>query len=439
MGPFREVRGSSEKQPELELFPRGISRFAARQIGHKHYKTGHGGRLAQERVGLPDTGRSAANVIKGSRKNCGLEVETMIVIECTGDGRSRGRMHGEVARGLIRDGLQRWADATAGAAGIPITRYVSAFLSDTALLAAIETRLPDLVEEMRGIADGAGVPFDQVAAYNLMDEQWWYDLERTPNAEPGCSVVAFADQGTGAVLLGQNMDLPAYMDGGQVVLRIQAPGQPEELVLSAAGLLGLTGVNQAGLGLCVNTLLMLRHSRSGLPVTAVIRGALRHERRDAALAFLQSVSHASGQHYAVGDPGGVMGLECSATGKTLSPPASESALIHTNHPLANHEIDPVAEAALEQRGSIADSKRRLEFLNEQSASIRQIADIRRVLADRSVPICKTPTRERNSTTFGSVIFELTPSPRAHFCPGLPTSEQWEQLGWSSAAQEGPAG
>jgi hypothetical protein len=62
----REVRSSSEKQPELELFPRGISRFAARQIGNKHYKTGRGGRLAQERVGLPDTGGSAANVIKGS-------------------------------------------------------------------------------------------------------------------------------------------------------------------------------------------------------------------------------------------------------------------------------------------------------------------------------------------------------------------------------------
>jgi hypothetical protein len=52
MGPFREVRSSSEKQPELELFPRGISRFAARQIGNKHHKTGHGGRLAQKRVGF---------------------------------------------------------------------------------------------------------------------------------------------------------------------------------------------------------------------------------------------------------------------------------------------------------------------------------------------------------------------------------------------------
>jgi isopenicillin-N N-acyltransferase like protein len=356
----------------------------------------------------------------------------MIVVDCTGDGRSRGRMHGEAAKDLVRDALQRWADTTAGAADIPITRYVSAILSDTALLPAMENQLPDLVEEIRGIAEGAGVPFDQVAAYNLMDEQWWYDLERAPNAEPGCSVVAVADRSMGPALLGQNMDLPASMDGSQVVLRIQAPGQPEALVLSAAGLLGLTGVNRAGLGICVNTLLMLQHSRSGLPVAAVIRGALRYERREAALAFLQSVSHASGQHYAVGDSSGVEGIECSAAGKALSP-SSGSALIHTNHPLANHRIDPVAEAALERRGSVADSKRRLAFLNKQSASIRQVSDIKRVLSDRSVPICKTPTLERNSSTFGSVIFELTQAPRAHFCPGLPTSDQWEELGWSVAA------
>jgi hypothetical protein len=99
----------------------------------------------------------------------------------------------------------------------------------------------------------------------------------------------------------------------------------------------------------------------------------------------------------------------------------------------------VAEASLERRGSVAGSKRRLEFLREQSASIRQVADIKRVLADQSVPICKTPTRERNNTTFDSVVFEMTPSPRAHFCPGLPTSKPWEQLGWNSAAHEGTVG
>jgi isopenicillin-N N-acyltransferase-like protein len=132
-------------------------------------------------------------------------------------------------------------------------------------LAAIENQLPDLVDEMRGIAEGAGVPFHQIVAYDLMDEQRWCDLEHAPSAEPGCSAVAVADQANGAVLLAQNMDLPAYMDGDQLVLRIRTPRHPEALVLSAAGPLGLTGVNQASLGLCVNTLLMLQHNRSGLP------------------------------------------------------------------------------------------------------------------------------------------------------------------------------
>jgi isopenicillin-N N-acyltransferase like protein len=361
----------------------------------------------------------------------------MILIDCAGDGRRRGLAHGEAVRGLVRDALQRWADATAGAAGIPMTQYVSAFLSETKLIAAIERQLPDLVDEMRGIAEGAGVSFDQVVAYNLMDEQWWYDLERGPDAEPGCSVIAVADQADGTVLLAQNMDLPSYMDGGQLVLRIRTPGQPEALVLSAAGLLGLTGVNQAGLGLCVNTLLMLRHSRSGLPVTAVIRGALRYENRDSALAFLQSVSHASGQHYAVGTPDGVASIECSATGKALTSSRPGATLIHTNHPLANGDLDQRAEAELEHRGSIADSKRRLAFLHEQSPSIRNVSDIKRVLADRSVPICKIPTGNRSSITFGSVIFELGSSPSAQFCPGLPTSNRWEQPEWSTAPQSSP--
>ncbi len=355
----------------------------------------------------------------------------MLVIDCKGDGRSRGLMHGEGAKPLIQDALRRWADNTARAAGVPIAAYISTFLSETKLVAAIENQLPDLVEEMRGIADGAGVQFEQIVAYNLMDEQWWYDLKRAPSAEPGCSLIATKDPNSGQVLLGQNMDLPTYMDGGQLVLRIRAPGQPEALVLSAAGLLGLVGLNRASLGICVNTLLMLKHCGSGLPVTAVVRGALRYEQRDAALAFLQSAAHASGQHYAVGGPDGVIGIECSATAKALSSPVPESGWVHTNHPLANDDIDRIAEAELERGGSVANSKRRLSFLNEQIVSISQVADIKRVLTDGTVPICIVPTALRDSKTFGSVVFELSPSPRAHFCLGLPSSSPWYQPDWSS--------
>jgi hypothetical protein len=91
------------------------------------------------------------------------------------------------------------------------------------------------MEEMHGIAEAAGLPRELVAAYNLMDEQWWYDLGRQ-QAEPGCSLVALHDNGS--TVLAQNMDLPSFMDGSQIVLRLSPPDGPRMLLLSSAGLIG---------------------------------------------------------------------------------------------------------------------------------------------------------------------------------------------------------
>jgi isopenicillin-N N-acyltransferase-like protein len=158
----------------------------------------------------------------------------MSVIECAGDGRARGRAHGEAARNAVAAAIGRWSEATAAASGTPIEGYAKAFLETTELLPAIARHCPELLEELHGIAEGAGLPFPLIAAYNLMDEQWWYDAER------GCSVVGVAHDGARAVLA-QNMDLPAFMDGSQLVVRVSGPDEPEALVLTSAGLLGLTG------------------------------------------------------------------------------------------------------------------------------------------------------------------------------------------------------
>src|ERR1700719_5076941 len=111
--------------------------------------------------------------------------------------------------------------------------YAGRFVSTTGLIAAMERTAPDLVEEICGIADGAALPFELIAAYNLMDEQWWYDLSVPPEAEPGCSLVALSDPRH--TVLAQNIDLPGFMDGSQVILRLREPGRPEALVLSSAG------------------------------------------------------------------------------------------------------------------------------------------------------------------------------------------------------------
>jgi isopenicillin-N N-acyltransferase-like protein len=346
----------------------------------------------------------------------------MTVIECAGSGRMRGRAHGEQARDQVHTALDRWREGTSAGS----RRHLAA----TGLLAAVEAAVPDLAEEMRGIAEAAGVPFTEILAYNFMDEQWWVHRE---HLEAGCSVIGRAD--TDGVFLAQNMDLPDFMDGSQVVLRIRPETGPEALVLSSAGMIGLTGINAAGTAVCVNALGMLRHNLAGVPVAAAIRGALAHSSRTEAVNFVHRISHASGQHYAVADACGFHGIECSAAAVVVSCPAGSPLLLHTNHPLANDDIDPDAEQELQRQGRIDDSRVRLNFLETNARSVRDRAAAERLLTDRTAPLCVTPRQGHRTQTFGAVAFEFgTSTPTARFCLGLPDQNPWIEPEWHTPPQ-----
>jgi hypothetical protein len=234
-------------------------------------------------------------------------------------------------------------------------------------------------------------------------------------------------------VLAQNMDLPAFMDGSQLVLRVSGPDQPEALVLTSAGLLGLNGVNAAGVAVCVNTLMMLRHSRRGLPVAAVTRGVLTHRDRDAAVAWLRTVPHASGQHYAVADRNGLVGLECSAGGTAVSSRPAARTLLHTNHPLASTDVDPGSEERLRRQGRIADSERRQGFLLAHADQVEGGGAAKALLEDRSTPICVLPTADSTGMTFASVAFTLGDRVTAEFRLGLPETAGWETIAFRDAA------
>ena len=240
-------------------------------------------------------------------------MSTMVAtpIECHGDGRTRGRAQGETLRAQIADAFERWAEHTAHATGMHPDAYVEALLADTDFLPAIARHTPELLEEVRGIAEGSGMTLDSVLAYNLMDEQWWHQADLV--AGHACSLLAVPAEDGRPALVAQNMDLPDWMDGAQAVVHHHTPSG-DALVLTAAGMIGLTGVNSDGVGVCVNTLAMLHHSADGLPVAFAMRGALERSSAADAAAFLRSAPHASGQHYAVVGRDGAAGLECSAAG-----------------------------------------------------------------------------------------------------------------------------
>ena len=355
------------------------------------------------------------------------------LLRVEGDGAARGKAHGEEFRDLIAEAMERWREFLAFRENTAPKRYIAEFLSSTGFAASARALSPDLFAEVEGIAAGSGQPFNDVLVYNLMDEEWRY--ERDPTI--GCSTMGtFIHDGgadTSTAVLGQNMDLPASMRDSQIVLQIQGGDAPDQTVLSGAGMIGLLGVNAAGLAVCVNTLRALPAAAEGLPVAFVIRELLLRTDATAAAAYLESVPHASGQHYALGDPAGIRGYECSSEGCVAGPESTE--LLHTNHILWSPYEDGAndSEHAFEAHGTHT----RLTSLRDGLEQVKSFGDLQRLLSATDNGLCVMPTAARPVETFCAAEFLLAVPPVVRIALGRPDQAPWHTIDWSVGRR--PAG
>jgi hypothetical protein len=353
-----------------------------------------------------------------------LETATLPIVTCAGEPRRRGRSHGEELRDKIAAGMGRWLEALGSRHGIDPDDYLRGFLDETDHLPAIRRWTPELLAEVRGIAEGAGQPFPRVLAYNLMDEEWSYGQGRRRGA-PGCTVVGFRTA-AGTTVIAQNMDIPTVHDGTQAVLRIRAEAGPEILAFTMAGFIGLMGANAAGVGVVVNNLDMLPSSAGGLPVAFVLRGILVRSTLAAAAAFVDQVPHAIGQHYGIGGPHGLASYECAANGAVRDETAVER-IVHTNHPLVNPAV--VGETEAERRYAASNTRARYDAVAACAAELADLAGAERVLSETTAPVSRAP--RRGFMTFGSMAAELTVPPRVRFAPGPPHTTPYVEVGFSA--------
>ena len=363
----------------------------------------------------------------GGATTVALTAPGLRVIEVAGSPREIGLAHGEELRSTIGDALRGWFNKVEARMGIAGDAYVASFLGATDFMPAIESLTPRLLEEVRGIAEGAQQSFETILAYQLMDEEWWYRTTlrgaRHANVE-ACSAVGVA-RTDGTSLVAQNMDLPSVYDGTQVLLHLRPANEPEALVFGPAGMIGTAGLNRNGVALCCNSLPQLRHNSTGLPVAFVMRDVLAQETFEGAVARLRTLPHATGQNYLVGAPGAVVDLECSP-GQVREVPLAGSQVTHTNHPLANKDIDPDAR---NERGSTTIE--RLERLREDLAGRGEsvtVNDVKRTLSDREVPVCVP--RGSDWMTLGSLVMELGAEPVLHIAPGPPADTPYSTVGFS---------
>jgi hypothetical protein len=339
----------------------------------------------------------------------------------------RGLAQGTALRARTRRHLDRWL-AALGEAGVGDPRaYVAEMLKATDFLSAIRRHTPDLLEEIEGIAAGAEAPFELVFALQLLDEEWAHRVRTRHSRErlEKCSSVAVA--AADSAWIGQNMDLGAYTDGSQAALAIAPEAdRPGALVFTTAGMIGLMGVNTAGVGVCVNSLPQLPSAPEGLPVAFLLRRLLQAASLDEAADLVVRLPHATNQHYLIAAPGRVRSFEASADGVVEYRPPRPDRVLHTNHPLASPggEDDP---AYLEN--SQARLRALTARLSQGAASFAAISAALSSCDDPKHPVCRSRAAGPLSAfTTGSMISALAADGvTAWISPGPPREAGYRRV------------
>src|SRR4249920_2321237 len=100
-----------------------------------------------------------------------------------------GAAHGEAQRDRIREHAERFLNWVLSSASVRLTE---AELWDrwAPQVAANQREAPELVEEMRGIARGAGVPFERIFLLNSLLDLNSFRFLDLATGFPGCSTFA---------------------------------------------------------------------------------------------------------------------------------------------------------------------------------------------------------------------------------------------------------
>ena len=345
----------------------------------------------------------------------------LTVLRVSGDAQTRGRAQGEALRELINAGVGRWLEEIGRRHGVDPDDYLAEFLAATGHVAAMKDLTPETLSEIEGVSAGSNQPLNRILAYNLLDEEWEYSEGRGTQEAPGCTVGGFFSS-RGIAAIGQTMDIPSVHDGTQSVIVHERTEQPDLMVFTAAGIIGLMGVNDQGVGVVVNNLAMLPSSPTGLPVAAVARGIIDQSTTQTAIAFVKRVPHAIGQHYLIGGAGTLTSIEADASGVNRIP-VQDGAAVHTNHPLASSWTAPESET-----WALANSRRRFERMAELMIGLETSSGLELALGDTLAPISRESAH--GFMTFGAMVAELEVPPRARFAAGPPHLGEWVEVAFA---------
>ncbi len=370
-----------------------------------------------------------ATVFPAGDRSIPGRTEKLRVLDLEGTPYQIGKVHGQTLKPEIQELLKRWKEDLEKTYQVSVEVFVQNLLKKTDFLPAIARWTPGLLDEIRGIADGAGVDFDTMYAYQLIDEIWAMSDDLGLSK---CTSIAAGKRNGNPAYVAQTLDIPTFYHGFQTVLRIRDKREKlETLVFTIPGVVATNGLNNRSVAVCVNAVTQLAYSPKGLPVAFVIRGILRQKSYRQAVKFLRDIQPAAPQSYIIGGPDDAAAFERSA-GKMsrFFPFAGAEFTYHTNHPMINEDFNPRFPESLKRSELTLEQYRTLcprfnflgQVLKDNSAAI-DLAALKTIFQNRAAGI-------NNARTYGCTIMVLGKNPELHISPGRPDEEPFQVLTFS---------
>ncbi|MEV5498942.1 C45 family peptidase [Nonomuraea fuscirosea] len=373
-----------------------------------------------------------------------MSLTSLPLVEISGAPRERGRQYGEQARERIERALTYYAEAFAHSSGLSweqVVERAAHWIEPSRAFA------PELVEEMEGIAEGAGVGFLDVLALNARGEII-YDTTFSSMEPDGCTSFAMLGEvpGDGHVYAGQNWDWRDGVSDTLMVLRVVQPGRPTVIMHVEAGQVGRQGANSAGIALNANGLGGRFDDTVGVPQTLIRRRVLDSDNLNTALeALTKSRAHIASNALVTHRDGFAIDLETTPGAVGWMYP-TDGLLVHGNHYQA---FVPPQLAATYRPGS-ADSLFRvpraeggLRTVREASGTDEVRKRIRFAMSDHlgypeslcTHPDLTQPAVKRWATLLSSCV-DLTTGDYL-IAAGTPCDHEYERVPWN--LYDGPHG
>jgi isopenicillin-N N-acyltransferase-like protein len=359
-------------------------------------------------------------------------------VRVSGPSRERGRQYGEAARDRVRTSIDAYREVFAHYTGWDWEKVTDEAVRYVEPVRAFGERY---LEEMHGLAEGAGVAFDDVLAINTRTEVMFAAKARAAGQRTRmpaeCTAFAVLPEASanGHTLIGQNWDWLPHSFDTCVVLEVQQDDGPDFVTVVEAGLLAKAGMNSSGIGLCANALVSdADRGEPGVPFHVALRGILDAENPSDALGVLQRGFRSSSANYMVAHRDGIAVDVEGAPGDfsrlfLLFP--ERGVMTHTNHFLS-----PSFDGKDVSLWVMPDSPFRLERMRSQVAAADgalSIETFRSALSDHanypSGICCHPDARDAvpdQGATVASILMDLDER-RMWLADGQPCSHPYRVL------------